>query len=71
MSKQTHPAYATVPDWCALSGVGRNDLYETLGRIRRARRGRMLPGESVRQRDADTNTSALLAHKAFAREGSR
>lgn len=32
MNKQTHPAYATVPDWCALSGMSRSGTYEALGR---------------------------------------
>ena len=25
------PAYATVPEWCRLSGVGRSSTYEALG----------------------------------------
>lgn len=32
MNTQTHPAYATVPDWCALSGMSRSGTYEALGR---------------------------------------
>jgi len=26
------PAYATIPDWCAISGLGRSKTYEALGR---------------------------------------
>lgn len=25
------PAYATIPEWCRLSGVGRSSTYEALG----------------------------------------
>ncbi len=32
MNTQKHPAYATVPDWCALSGMSRSGSYEALGR---------------------------------------
>ena len=26
------PRYATIPDWCAISGMGRSSSYEALGR---------------------------------------
>lgn len=32
MNMRTHPAYATVPDWCGLSGMSRTVTYEALGR---------------------------------------
>ncbi len=28
----TFPAYASIPDWCRYSGVGRSSTYEALGR---------------------------------------
>ncbi len=32
MSRVTSPAYATVPDWCAITGMSRSGTYEALGR---------------------------------------
>jgi len=30
--ERAFPAYATIPDWCAISGMGRSKTYEALGR---------------------------------------
>ena len=30
--RQIHPAFATVPDWCVISGMSRSGTYEALGR---------------------------------------
>lgn len=29
--RQDFPAYATIPEWCRISGVGRSSTYEALG----------------------------------------
>ena len=29
---RSYPAYATISDWCALSGMGRSVTYEAVGR---------------------------------------
>ena len=32
MTSHNTPAFATVPDWCRLTGMGRSTTYEALGR---------------------------------------
>ena len=44
------PAFATIADWCALSGMGRSSVYEAMG------------GGHLRSRKIGTRTLIDVAH---------